>query len=150
MLNGATEWADGPLQTNDELLDFLKANKHIKEALIQSAKPPVKEGGRPRDPGCWPIAYLLFVISREPTIKRWCQKTDTRIWKRCRFKKRPKYDTVHHHFALLESFGDAYQNEAVRLMLHAVKESKGQVGSPASGDERGFPSRKAPRLPRGQ
>jgi hypothetical protein len=118
--------------------------------MAASAKPPVKEGGRPRDAGCWPIAYLLFVISREPTIKRWCQKTDTRIWKRCRFKKRPKYDTVHHHFALLESFGDAYQNEAVRLMLHAVKESKGQVGSPASGDERGFPSRKAPRLPRGQ
>ncbi len=128
MLNGATEWAAGPIRTNDELLDFLKANRPLKRALIRSAQPPEREGGRPRDPGQWPIAYLLFVISGEPTIKRWLQKTETRIWKRCKFKKRPKYDTVHHHFVLLESFADAYREQAMSLIAHAVDKSKGLVG----------------------
>ena len=127
-LHGATEWSESPIQTEDGLLDLLRTQPQIKKELVRRANPPLLEGGRPRLPGKWPLAYLLFVASREPTIKRWWKRTDTRIWQRCGFITGPKYDTVHHHFARLEEHAEDYRWAASELIAVAVRESGGLVG----------------------
>ena len=127
-LHGATDWSESPVQTEDGLLDLLKTQSKIKKELIRRANPPLLEGGRPRLPGKWPLAYLLFVAAREPTVKRWLKRTDTRIWQRCGFVGKPKYDTVHHHFARLEEHAEAFRWAATELIAVAVRESGGLVG----------------------
>ncbi len=127
-LNGSPVWSDSPVRLEHELLDLLHRQKKIKRELRRATTPPRIEGGRPRLKGDWVIAYLLFVASSEPTISRWHSRTSNRIWERCRFKSKPKYDTVHHHFARLEAHADVVRAAASRLMLLAVKKSHGMVG----------------------
>ena len=127
-LHGAADWSDSPVQTEDGLLDLLRTQPQIKKELLRRANPALLEGGRPRLPGQWPIAYLLFVASREPTIKRWLQRTDKRIWRRCGFISRPKYDTTHHHFAQLEEHAEDFRWAASELIALAVRQSGGLVG----------------------
>ena len=127
-LNGALDWSGGPTQTEDELLDLLNSQKKLKRELKRATCPPQIEGGRPRLPGQWAVAYLLFVASSEPTISRWHNRTSKRIWQRCGFRSKPKYDTVHHHFARLEGHPGAVRTAASTLMMLAVKKSGGKVG----------------------
>ena len=78
--------------------------------------------------GHWAIAYLLFMTGREPALRRWHRRTDASIWRRCGFADKPLYDTVHHHFALLEDESDAFRMVAANLIAKAVEGSNGMVG----------------------
>lgn len=127
-IKGSTEWAGSPLQTEDGLLDLLRDNRQIKRELLAHASRPALNGGRPRLPGHWPLAYLLFVAGREPALSRWHAGTANRIWRRCGFARRPKYDTVHHNFAQLEEQTEAFRLAALKLIGLAVEKSDGLVG----------------------
>jgi hypothetical protein len=127
-IKGATEWAGSPLQTADGLLNLLRSQPEIRKRLIQLASLSTIEGGRPRLRGHWPIAYLLFVASGEPTFKRWLTRTDHRMWQRCGFLFRPKYDTVYRNFCQLEERADAFRVVAIALIENAIKQTDGLVG----------------------
>ena len=110
-------------------MNLLASQPQLRDRLIQRATPPMIEGGRPRLPGHWPIAYLLFVASREPTFRRWWKKTNHRMWRRCGFVARPKYDTTHHHFARLEEHAEAFRLAAIELIERAVSGAEeGMIG----------------------
>jgi hypothetical protein len=47
--------------SSEGFLDLLNTNKQTKKKLIALAYPPGIEGGRPRLPGHWSLAYLLYM-----------------------------------------------------------------------------------------
>jgi hypothetical protein len=68
------------------------------------------------------------VIGRDPAISRWHRQTDDHLWERLGFASKPTYDTVHHHFALLEEHIDGFRLVASKLIQKAVRNSGGLVG----------------------
>lgn len=128
VLHGSTVWADGPVASAEGLLRLLHSQPKLHRRLIAQTTPPPGEGGRPRLPGEWAVAYLVFVVSRQRDLMRWWQDTDADLWNRMAFTGRPLYDTVHHHFALLEQHADGFRVVAAELILRAVNASGGLVG----------------------
>lgn len=116
------------METADGFLRLFNSQPALRDELIRLTSQISLYGGRPRMEGHWAIAYILFVIGREPAIRRWHRQTDDRTWQRCGFSGKPLYDTVHHHFALLEEHADAFRVVATRLILKASRESDGLVG----------------------
>ena len=127
-LDGATEWSGSLVETADGLLTLLNSQSEIRDDLIRRTTHVSTYGGRPRMKGHWAIAYLLFMTGREPALRRWHRRTDASIWRRCGFADKPLYDTVHHHFALLEDESDAFRMVAANLIAKAVEGSNGMVG----------------------
>lgn len=121
-------WPDSPVASPDGLLRLLHSQPKLHHALIAATTPPPGNGGRPRLPGEWAVAYLLFVISRERDLLRWWQETDDALWQRMSFTRRPLYDTAHHHFALLEEHAEGFRRIAGELIRRAVAASGGLVG----------------------
>lgn len=117
------------METADGFLRLFNSQPALRDELIRLTSRVSAYGGRPRLPGHWAIAYIVFVISREPAIRRWHTQTDVELWKRCGFDEKPLYDTVHHHFALLEDDAEAFRTVATRLIQKAVRGSGGRVGT---------------------
>lgn len=131
-INGAIDWSGSPIQTADGLLRLINGQPRLRDRLIRAtnaSSATVKGvGGRPRLPGHWSLAYLCFVVDREPALRRWHAETGSKLWRRCGFTQKPNYDTTHHHFALLEEHSDAFRVAASELIQRAVKNSDGLVG----------------------
>lgn len=127
-LRGAADWSDSPVETVDGLLGLLSREPSIRADLVSRTHIVSPYGGRPLIRGDWSIAYLGFVVSREPAISRWHRRTDESLWHRFGFDRKPTYDTVHHHFARLEDHIDDFRVVASKLIQKAVEESRGLVG----------------------
>lgn len=127
-LKGAADWSDSPVETQEGFLRLLNGQASLRSDLVYKTTNPSPYGGRPCIPGDWAIAYLLFVVAREPAISRWHRRTDETLWRRLGFQNKPTYDTVHHHFALLEDHIDDFRLAAASLIQRAVRNSGGLVG----------------------
>jgi hypothetical protein len=82
-----------------------------------------KNHGRKRNPGCWPLAYLVWVMSGWPDIQRWYNSgicDDPALWKLMGFDGWvPAYSTVYERFVELEGQTRDFQAIADRLIQDA-------------------------------
>lgn len=127
-LNGAADWSNSPVETVDGFFRLLNSQPSLRSDLVFRTTKLSPYGGRPPIAGDWAIAYLAFVIGREPAISRWHRQTDNGFWHRLGFMRKPTYDSVHHHFALLEDHVDDFRQAAATLIQKAVRNSGGLVG----------------------
>lgn len=127
-VDGAIDWSGSPVQSVDGFLRLLNSQPSLRRDLVARTTHRSAYGGRPRIEGDWAVAYLAFVVAREPAISRWHGSTDVETWRRFGFASKPTYDTVHHHFASLEDDAHAFRIIAARLIQRAVEGSDGLVG----------------------
>lgn len=117
--NSLARWQD--------LLDVIEAHPHLWEELATSTLLGKTEG-RPRMPGEWAIAYLLFVNSAEREMERWYRSTSMEMWSRLGFVQFPSYKALYKNFVQLEEHPEAFRAVAAVLVQIAVVESDGKVG----------------------
>lgn len=128
VLHGSISWSDTPLAQVDGIIRLLHSQPALMQRLLRGATPPSEEGGRPRLPGEWPTAFLVFLASGQRDFLRWWRDTDDSLWQRMEFRSRPLYDTVYHHFTALEEHPEAFHLAATELIQRAVRQSHGAVG----------------------
>src|SRR4051794_33323500 len=60
------------------------------------------ERGKPRDPGSYALAALVFADSKQVDVEPWWKETNDADWQEWGFTRRPGYNTVMERFAELE------------------------------------------------
>lgn len=123
-LTGAIE---NSLARWQDLLDLIEAHPTMWEGLATSTLLGKTEG-RPRMPGEWAIAYLLFVNSAEREMERWYRSTSMEMWTRLGFARFPSYKAMYKNFVQLEDHPEAFRAVAAVLTQIAVEQSGGKVG----------------------
>lgn len=128
ILPGATRFSDEP-----ELLDPLWAVRKLKQNpqwldLLEDATDLNRDWGRPRSPGSWALAFLVFTVSGRSDVEPWAASVEPDIWAECGFREVPSYQSIWLRFAELETASDAFMGVAARLIRHARAQSGGKVG----------------------
>lgn len=118
---------DNSLARWQDLLDLIEAHPTLWEGLSTSTLLGKTEG-RPRMPGEWAIAFLLFANSAEREMERWYRSTSMDMWVRLGFVQFPSYKAVYKNFVQLEEHPEAFRAVAATLVQIAVEESGGKVG----------------------
>lgn len=84
--------------------------------------------GPARGSGDWALAYLAFVVGREPGVKPWCQKVARpAMWRACGFTSSPGWQTVYERFCELEQFADVFQ-AAAHLLVQKARGRDARIG----------------------
>jgi hypothetical protein len=120
-LPGATEFsADRDILSPTWLVRMLKQTRWLFDELEETTKLD-KNWGRRKDPGCWALAYMAFVVSDSADVEPWWSKGGDEIWRECGFAARPPYPTVYERFVELESVSDKFFAVASKLIQHCKK-----------------------------
>jgi hypothetical protein len=120
-LRGAADLSEHP-----ELRGSLNMMKRVKEqpwvwnALRKACELEVAYA-RKREPGCWELVAIAFVVSGYVDVQPWYDNTPDELWAECEFDKKPSRQTVHRRLRELESVCDEFLGAAGTVIRHCRK-----------------------------
>lgn len=120
-LPGATRFSEEDAAFFDpvRLVRFIQQAKSVAPVRRALAEAKVSHGHGPRRAdGDWALAFLAFVVSREPNVQPWYRTaaTNAALWRECGFTSVPAYQTVWQRFAELEQFPDVFARASHHLI----------------------------------
>ncbi len=123
-LPGATRFSDEAANFRSPLtlVSQIKGLGHRTMDLLVQALVD-HDHGQHRSPGHWPLAYICFVVSREPNIQPWYLRVidDRSFWSACGFTEgAPAYQTVWQRFAELEQFAHLFEQVLPPLLISVI------------------------------
>jgi hypothetical protein len=114
---GATDCSQHPLLRGSlNVVRLVKKESWVWDGLRKACELEVKYA-RKRDPGCWELVAVAFVVSGYVDVRPWYDETTDELWKECEFDRRPARQTVDRRLRELgEKAGDEFLSAAALVI----------------------------------
>jgi hypothetical protein len=105
---------------------LVRANAWVWDGLRQACAGLESNYARHREAGCWELAAVAFVTSRQIDLQPWWDETTDELWRECGFNGKPPYMRAYRRLRELEKVCDEFL-AAAALVIQRCKAHDSRV-----------------------